>query len=111
MLGDEERFIEVPVPWRTESPHAAILNVTVTATTGNGFLAVYPPGTPWPGTSTLNWSAGQTVANGVQVGVGLGGNLGTTGVWLRFGGMGLAHVIVDLLGYYRPVDPAAGRLG
>jgi hypothetical protein len=110
MLGGEERFIDVPVPWTTESAHAAILNLTVTATTGPGFLAVYPPGTPWLGTSTLNWSAGQTVANGVQVAVGVGGDRDTVGVWLRCGGMGQAHVIADLLGYYRPVDPAAGRL-
>jgi hypothetical protein len=111
MLSGEERFIDVPVPWATESPHAALLNLTVTGTTGNGFLAVYPPGTPWPGTSTVNWSAGQTVANGVQVAVGVGGDRATAGVWLRCGGGGQAHVIADLLGYYRSVEPAAVRFG
>ncbi|MCU0270753.1 MAG: hypothetical protein MUF83_19205 [Acidimicrobiales bacterium] len=44
---------------------AAVVNVVATGTTGaaGGFLAVYPTGMAWPGTSNLNWSGpGQNVA-------------------------------------------------
>ena len=75
---------------------AALLNVTVTATASGGFLSLFPAGTTWPGTSSINWSAaGQTIGNNATVAVSAGGEVN-----IFCGGVsGRAHVIVDLLGY------------
>ncbi len=58
------------------------LNVGITAPAAPGFLSVTPgncpaPGSPAPNTSNLNFSAGQTVANQVQVQVPFGGGAGS----------------------------------
>jgi hypothetical protein len=52
---------------------AVALKVTVTQPRAAGFVTVYPDGPPRPGTSSVNFSAGQTVANSVIVAVGAGG--------------------------------------
>lgn len=98
---NEERWLQVPVPVTTVGAHAAVLNVTVTQTEGSGWLAVYPPG-GYPGTSTINWSGpNQTLANNTQTAIGpVQSN--RYGVLLRTG-PSRAHVVVDLLGYYRAV--------
>jgi hypothetical protein len=46
---------------------AVIVNVTVTGALGPGFLSLWAAGAPRPATSTLNFGAGQTVANGSTV--------------------------------------------
>lgn len=43
------------------------LNVTVTDPTANGYVSVYPCAQGVPGSSNLNFTAGQTAANTVQV--------------------------------------------
>ncbi|MFJ4675914.1 hypothetical protein [Kitasatospora sp. NPDC088783] len=70
------------------------LNVTVTNTTDSSFLAVYgaTPGGPIPDTSSLNFSAGQTIANAVTPnaadGVVFANHVGST------------DVIADVSGYF-----------
>lgn len=99
--ANQELFVQVPAPVTTEGAHAAHLNVTVTGTTAAGFLAVYPGGFTWPGTSNVNWTAaGQVAAGGTTVGLGEG-QTGEYGVSLRHGGPGQLDVIVDYTGYYR----------
>ena len=49
---------------------AVVLNVTVTAPEGSGFITVYPCGEPLPTASNLNFVAGDTVPNAVVVKVG-----------------------------------------
>lgn len=44
---------------------SAVVNVTVTAPAGPGFLTAYPCGQPTPNASSLNYAGGQTVANAV----------------------------------------------
>jgi hypothetical protein len=44
-------------------PAAIVTNITVTQPTRAGYLSVYPGGSARPATSTLNFSAGQTVPN------------------------------------------------
>ncbi|WP_441250881.1 hypothetical protein [Kitasatospora sp. McL0602] len=72
---------------------AVVMNVTVTDTTGGGFLTVYPDGATRPTTSNLNFTAGQTVPNLVTVPV-------TNGYvdFYNFGGN--TDVVADLAGYY-----------
>lgn len=74
---------------------AVVLNVTVTAPTGNGYLTVWPTGTTRPVVSSLNWSAGKTIANQVVVKLGTNGSID-----LFQSGPGVADVIVDVAGYF-----------
>ncbi len=75
---------------------AVVATVTVTGPQGGGYLTVWPSGVGMPGTSNLNFQAGQTVANMVIV------RLGTDG-WIQLfnGSFGTVQVIVDVTGYTR----------
>jgi hypothetical protein len=46
---------------------AVIANVTITGADGPGYLTLWAAGEPRPSTSTVNFEAGQTVANGATV--------------------------------------------
>jgi hypothetical protein len=70
------------------------LNVTVTNTQGPGFILVYAQGGAQPDVSTLNYVAGQTIANAAVVPAGTGG--GVTVV----AGVSGADLIVDINGYF-----------
>ncbi|MER5637602.1 PKD domain-containing protein [Kitasatospora sp. NPDC002227] len=73
---------------------AVVLNLTSTGSDAGGFLTAYPSGTTRPGTSNLNFAAGQTVANQVVVPIGEDGKVS---VYNRFGH---THVVADVFGYY-----------
>jgi hypothetical protein len=77
---------------------AVVLNVTVAAPARLGFVTVYGDGTTRPGTSNLNFAAGQTVPNLVTVQVGTNGS-----VALYNGSGGTLQLIADVTGYYRDV--------
>ncbi len=81
---------------------AAVLQVTVTDTTAASFASVYPDGIGWPGTSTLNWRQGQTVAARVIVPLGSGGQI------MVYNQVGLANVVVDVTGYFTESATAPG---
>ena len=74
---------------------AVAMNVTVTNVTSGGNVAVNPDGATPSGTSNLNFSPGQTVANMVIVPVGADGYVSFTKQ-----GVGSAAVIADVAGYY-----------
>ncbi|HEV2064544.1 MAG TPA: hypothetical protein VGS00_08335 [Thermoanaerobaculia bacterium] len=73
---------------------AVSLNITVVNTLGPGFILIYPQGGVQPGVSTLNYVAGQTVANAAVVPLGTGG--GVTVV----AGVSGTDLIIDVNGYY-----------
>jgi hypothetical protein len=52
-----------------------VLNVTVTDPSTAGFVTVFPCGSPRPNASSVNFVAGQTVANAVIAKVGTGGKV------------------------------------
>jgi len=54
---------------------AVIGNVTVTGTTGGGYLTLFPLGAAQPNASSINYGAGATVANGVIVGLSAAGHM------------------------------------
>jgi alpha-tubulin suppressor-like RCC1 family protein len=54
---------------------AVALNVTVTSAEGTGFITVYPCGSSQPNASSLNYTAGSTIANAVIAKVGASGNV------------------------------------
>ncbi|MFF1871391.1 hypothetical protein [Streptomyces sp. CB03911] len=94
----------------TTTPHVDgwMLNITVTNTSGPGFLSVapdpyfwsdYEKGTPAmperPVASAVNWTAGTTAANVAQT---PGGKGGIIDIWNQ--GWGDVDFMADLLGYY-----------
>jgi hypothetical protein len=80
---------------------AVVLNVTVTEETANGYLTVYGDDDvngytqANPGTSNLNFRAGQNIANLVTVPVGTDGR-----VDFFNGAKGSTQVLADIAGYY-----------
>ncbi len=94
--------VEVSAPAGATS---VMLNVTATRPAAPGFLAAWPCGQPQPSTSTLNFAAGQTVANAALVGVGDGGKV-------CLASNATTDILVDLQGTfgagspYHPIAPA-----
>ncbi|MFN8037901.1 MAG: FG-GAP-like repeat-containing protein [Acidimicrobiales bacterium] len=74
---------------------AVVANVTVTGTTAESFLAVYPDGASRPTASSLNWRPGTTIANAVTIKVGAGGKV------RAFNNAGSAQVLIDVVGWFR----------
>ncbi|MCX5123620.1 hypothetical protein [Streptomyces sp. NBC_00347] len=81
---------------------AVALNVTVTNPKDAGHLSVYPGGGKLPTASSLNFAAGETVANSVIVPVGPDGTINVFN-----GGWAPADVVVDVVGYYSKDSKAA----
>jgi hypothetical protein len=91
-LAPHQQFqLCLPVP---AGASAAALNLTVTGSSQAGWLSAYPDGTARPGTSSINWGPGETIANMTQTPVGAGGC-----VDLYNGGGAAVSVIADLSGY------------
>ena len=80
---------------------AVILNVTAVTPATAGYVAAYPDGAPFPGTSNLNVAAGRTIAGLVAVSLGDGGR-----VRLRNGTGGPLHLVADVVGYVRAGEAA-----
>ncbi len=80
------------------------LNITVTGTAGAGFLKVFPTGGTEPTVSSINYVAGQTLANAVIVAAGTG-----EAITLK-AGVSSTHVIVDINGYFTGSYNTGGRL-
>ena len=75
---------------------AVTANVTVTQTTGAGYLAVNPGGNTTVGASTINWSGNNLdIANGVNLTLDASRQLTVIA-----GGGGSTHFIIDIMGYY-----------
>ncbi len=70
------------------------LNITVTNTLGAGFISLYPTGGSAPLVSTLNFVAGQTIANAAIVPAGTGGAI------TAVAGVSGTDLIIDINGYF-----------
>ena len=81
---------------------AVVLNVTVTAPAGSGFVTAFADGATRPAASNLNFVAGQTVPNLVVVPVGANGK-----VALYNGSGAGADLVADVAGYYLDAVPTA----
>jgi hypothetical protein len=76
--------------------------LTVTGTEGAGHLSVGVPGTGKPATSVINWFAtDQNIANSAT------GALSADRSLAVFGGGGPTQFVIDILGYFTPVNPPA----
>ena len=74
----------------------AILNVTATGATSDGFATAYPCDRPVPNTSTLNIVRGRNVANLAVVPV---ANDGTVCLATQLYGNGAVHMVADVTGW------------
>ena len=70
------------------------VNVTVTNTQGPGFILIYPLGGAQPTVSTVNYVAGQTIANAAIV------PAGTFGAITVVAGVSGTDLILDINGYF-----------
>jgi hypothetical protein len=73
----------------------AVLDVVATEATGNGFLTLYPCGTPRPPTSSVNYEPGNEATNFAAVAVGGDGRIC---VYAHV----TTHVVIDVLGSFGP---------
>jgi uncharacterized delta-60 repeat protein len=73
---------------------AVVMNVTAISPTTSGYLALFPAGSTFPGTSNLNFQPGQIVANLVTVKVGEDGEV------TLLNSNGNTNVAVDVAGWY-----------
>lgn len=83
-----------PCPGLPSGIDAYSLNVTVTNTAGPGHLVILPQGGTQPDVSSINYLAGQTIANAVIVPAGTGG-----GVTVIAGVSG-TNLLIDINGYF-----------
>ena len=74
---------------------AVVVNLTAASPTAGGFLTAYPHGSTPPTVSSLNFAAGQTVANQAIVPIGVDGSIDVYNL------TGTTRVVVDVVGYYR----------
>ena len=84
------------------SASAVVLNVTVTRPTAPGYITAYEAGTPQPRASTLDFAAGQTVANLVTAPISSDGKVALTSM-----SGGTVQLIADVQGYYLGGTPTA----
>ena len=95
--------IEVAVLGRGRVPAtgvgAVFLNITAVSPAAPGYFTVFPSGSPQPNASTLNYAAGQVVANGALVAVGSEGRVVVYS-------SAASDLLVDIQGYV----PSAGTV-
>ena len=81
---------------------AVVVNLTVTSPTSYGVITAHASGTDKPGTSNLNYVAGQTVSNLAMVPVGADGRLTLTNT-----SSGSAHLTAEVSAYYHEGKPTS----
>lgn len=75
---------------------AVTLNITAVNTVGNGFIGVNPGGGTTMGASSINWTAGQTIANGIVCALNASRQL----TIVAGGAATSTNFIIDITGYY-----------
>ncbi|AWZ09937.1 PKD domain-containing protein [Streptomyces sp. ICC4] len=103
LQGGYARIVNLPNTTSSVPDHvlsggmaSVVLNVTVTGSTEDTHLSVWPSGQPRPATSNVNVRAGGTSSNTVTVPVGADGKI------LAQLNSGWASLIVDFVGFYQP---------
>ena len=86
------------------SATAVAITVTVVSPSGNGYLSVYPNGTSWPGTSTMNYNLGQVKAATAIVQLGGFGHIAVLA-------NSTTDVVIDVVGYFGGSVSSTNKLG
>jgi uncharacterized small protein (DUF1192 family) len=94
--GAERSFdlVNGPCPGLSPEVVAYSLNITAVGPAGPGHLVIWPTGSTPPNVSSINYTAGQTIANAVIVPA---GNNGAVSV---VAGVSGTNLLVDINGYY-----------
>lgn len=87
---------QVQADFVPDGARAVSLNITAVNTVGNGFFAVNPGGTTAVAASSLNWTAGQTIANGIVCALDASRQL----TIVAGGSNTSANFLIDITGYY-----------
>lgn len=82
------------------SAKAVSVNVTVAGATGRGYVQAWPSDVQQPGSSIINFSAGQTRANNSILALSNDG-IGDVAVQAFVVGGGTVHLIIDVNGYFK----------
>ncbi len=99
--GQSRHIVVISAAGVPTNATAVVANVTVTGASASSFLTLWPAGQAKPLASSLNFSAGQTIANAVTVKVGAAGAVSV------FNNSGNVNVLIDVVGYFT----AAGGSG
>jgi len=81
---------------------AVHINVVAVTPSGPGYLTVHPYPTPLPLASTLNFSTGQTIANGVLIPICDSSVTSCSYDFTVTMGPAAAHLVIDVTGYLAP---------
>jgi hypothetical protein len=100
------KTVSLPMAVPGSGVAAVVLNVTVTAPTGAGYITVYPDGVTRPLASNLNFSANETIGNLVIVPVGLLNGR----VDFYNGSGGTVQLVADVSGRYASGSAGVGGL-
>jgi hypothetical protein len=88
---------------------SVVANVTVVDPSHKGYLTVFPQGVARPYASTLNWEAGQTVANPIMMPLGGAGQISLYVAEMPFTTDASVHLVVDVVGWYPSDGVPAGN--
>ena len=90
-------------PITEDTIDAIFANLTVTGSLSAGFLIVYPPTAPRPAASAINYSTGQTIANGGFFATGVISGFHAVRIYAS----ATTHVLLDVTGFTGPTSPEA----
>ena len=109
LLGGQSRVVNVTAGGLVPPEATAVAyTLTQTGTVGGGWLAVGPAGAPQPPVSSINWfQSNQTSANSSAAEI----SKGSVQVWAGTSAGGSAQFVIDILGYFLPVEFAPGGAG
>jgi sugar lactone lactonase YvrE len=93
--GETRNFLLAGVCGVPSDAKTVVTNITAVGPVTDGWLALWPAGTTWGGTSTLNYRTGRTRANNAILPLPNDGNVSV----LNSGGP--QHMIIDVTGYFR----------
>jgi hypothetical protein len=99
--------VDIPKTVVPATAGAAVVNITATNPSGQGFLSVYPGGKTYATTSNVNFTKGQTVANLVTVGLGATQSFTVYDGPTTATGGGTVDFTADVEGYYSATGKSA----
>ena len=100
-LAQTERSISVTALGIPSTASAVVIDVTVVGATARSDLRFWADGSSRPGTTNINFNAGELVSNAAIVGL-------NNGVFRMFNTSGSVHVIIDVQGWFGGLNDTSG---